>query len=141
LERMTGHVIASGNNQDYQQSIMSSTHYISGVFNSQLTLGNTSFNKLLGVCRNPLNQFTHAGQRVWVEVDGTYRVLGMPSAYETGQNYSRWIYKLLGGYLEIVSFSSAQSPIIQLDITKHGIEAPLSIKVSHQLVFGNNEGE
>ena len=141
LERMTGHVIASGNNQDYQQSIMSSTHYISGVFNSQLTLGNTSFNKLLGVCRNPLNQFTHAGQRVWVEVDGTYRVLGMPSAYETGQNYSRWIYKLLGGYLEIVSFSSAQSPTIQLDITKHGIEAPLSIKVSHQLVFGNNEGE
>lgn len=141
LERMTGHVIASGNNQDYQQSIMSSTHYISGVFNSQLTLGNTSFNKLLGVCRNPLNQFTHAGQRVWVEVEGTYRVLGMPSAYETGQNYSRWIYKLLGGYLEIVSFSSAQNPMIQLDITKHGIEDPLSIKVSHQLVFGNNEGE
>ncbi|WP_404969865.1 GH36-type glycosyl hydrolase domain-containing protein [Vibrio campbellii] len=141
LERMTGHVIASGNNQDYQQLIMSSTHYIGGVFNSQLTLGNTSFNKLLGVCRNPLNQFTHAGQRIWVKVDNAFQALGMPSAYETGQNYSRWIYKLFGGYLEILSFSSAQSPVIQLEIKKHGIEAPLEIKVSHQLVFGNNEGE
>ncbi|CAH8242413.1 GH36-type glycosyl hydrolase domain-containing protein [Vibrio aestuarianus] len=141
LERMTGHVIATGNNQDYQQSIMSSTHYIGGVFNSQLTLGNTSFNKLLGVCRNPLNQFTHAGQRIWVKHEGNYQPLGMPSAYETGHNYSRWIYKLMGGCLEVVSFSSAQDPVIQLDITKHGIESSLDIAISHQLIFGNNEGE
>lgn len=139
LERTTGHVIASGNNKDYRNPIMSATHYIFGVFNSQMTLGNTTFNKLLGVCRNPLNQFAHSGQRIWVKQGDVYQVLGMPSAYEVGTNYSRWIYKYLTGFIEVRSFSSAESPIIQLDIETRGLDAVLDIAVSHQLVFGNNE--
>ncbi|RJX71960.1 cellobiose phosphorylase [Vibrio sinensis] len=141
LERSTGHVIASGNNQDYRNPIMSATHYIYGVFNSQLTLGNTSFNKLLGVCRNPLNQFTHGGQRIWVKQGDEYRPLGMPSAYEVGTNYSRWIYKYLNGYIEVRSFASSEEPIIQLDITTRNLDQVLEIAVSHQLVFGNNEND
>jgi len=37
-----------------------------GVFGSQLTIGNTSFNKLLGICRNPLNVLKASGQRIFV---------------------------------------------------------------------------
>lgn len=141
LERTTGHVIASGNNKDYRNPIMSATHYMYGVFNSQLTLGNTSFNKLLGVCRNPLNQFANSGQRIWVKQGEQYQVLGMPSAYEVGTNYSRWIYKYRDGFIEVRSFTAAESPLIQLEIMTHGLSSLLEIAVSHQLVFGNNEGE
>jgi len=37
-----------------------------GVFGSQLTIGNTSFNKLLGICRDPLNVLKASGQRIFV---------------------------------------------------------------------------
>lgn len=141
LERATGHVIASGNNTDYRNPIMSATHHMFGVFNSQLTLGNTSFNKLLGVCRNALNQYTHSGQRIWIREGETYRPLGMPSAYEVGTNYSRWIYKYREGYVIVCAFSSAEHPVIQLDIQRQGIDGDIEIAVSHQLIFGNNEQE
>ncbi|WP_261835224.1 GH36-type glycosyl hydrolase domain-containing protein [Vibrio ishigakensis] len=141
LERATGHVIASGNNQDCQQAIMSSTHHIFGIFNSQLTLGNTSFNKLLGVNRNSLNQFKHTGQRIWVKQESGYVALGMPSAYEVGLNFSRWVYKYQNGFILVTSFSSAEEPVVQLDIETQGLEEALDIQVSHQLVFGNNENE
>ncbi len=141
MERTTGHVIATGNNTDYQNSIMSATHHIFGVFNSQLTLGNTSFNKLLGVCRNPLNHFSNGGQRIWIKQDETYRALGMPSAYEVGTNYSRWVYKYLDGFIEVRSFAAADTPIIQLEIETRGLDVALDIAVSHQLVFGNNESD
>ncbi|WP_394239658.1 GH36-type glycosyl hydrolase domain-containing protein [Vibrio astriarenae] len=139
LERATGHVVASGNNQDCNQPIMSSTHHMFGVFNSQLTLGNTSFNKLLGVNRNSLNQFKHSGQRIWIKEGATYNVLAMPSAYEVGLNFSRWVYKYQQGFIVVTSFSSATSPAIQTKITTQGLNKELDVVISHQLVFGNNE--
>ncbi|MDR9831642.1 cellobiose phosphorylase [Vibrio sp. FNV 38] len=139
LERTTGHVIASGNNQDCNQPVMSSTHHMFGIFNSQLTLGNTSFNKLLGVNRNSLNQFKHSGQRIWVKEHGKYNVLAMPSAFEVGLNFSRWVYKYQQGFIIVSSFSSAVCPAIQTEILTQGLEDSLDIAVSHQLVFGNNE--
>ncbi|CAH0525314.1 GH36-type glycosyl hydrolase domain-containing protein [Vibrio hippocampi] len=141
MERTTGHVIATGNNTDYQDSIMSATHHIFGVFNSQLTLGNTSFNKLLGVCRNPLNHFSNGGQRIWIKEGNTYQALGMPSAYEVGTNYSRWIYKYLNGFIDVRSFAASATPNIQLEIEIRGLDTALDIAVSHQLVFGNNESD
>ncbi|WP_197708685.1 GH36-type glycosyl hydrolase domain-containing protein [Vibrio tapetis] len=141
MERATGHVIASGNNVDCQNPIMSASHYIFGVFNSQLTLGNTSFNKLLGVTRNALNQFTNSGQRIHIREDGVLKTLAMPSAYEVGTNYSRWVYKYRGGYLDIRSFSSVDHPMIQLDIELVGLDTALDLEISHQLIFGNNEAE
>ncbi|MGX9522578.1 GH36-type glycosyl hydrolase domain-containing protein [Vibrio mediterranei] len=141
LERPTGHVIASGNHDDFRNPVMSASHYIFGVFNSQLALGNTSFNKLLGVNRNALNQFTHSGQRIHLREGAELKTLAMPSAYEVGTNYSRWIYKYRQGYLDIRSFSSADKPTMQLDIKIVGIETPLELEISHQLNFGNNEAE
>ncbi|PSW16606.1 cellobiose phosphorylase [Photobacterium rosenbergii] len=141
LERSTGHMISSGNNQDFNNHVMSSTHCIYGVFNSHVVLGNTSFNKLIGVDRTSLNLFKFSGQRIWVLDDGEYRVLGMPSAYETGANHSRWIYKYQGGYIQITSFSSQNTTTIQLDIELINLEQPLDISISSQLVMGNSEND
>ena len=45
---------------------MSVTAWMAGVFASQLTIGNTSYNKLLSVARNPLNVLKAGGQRIFV---------------------------------------------------------------------------
>ena len=139
LERSTGHMISSGNNQDFTNAVLSSTHGMYGVFNSHLVLGNTSFNKLLGVDRTFLNLFKSSGQRIWVKVDGEYKVLTMPSAFETGANFSRWVYKINGGYIQIRCFSACDTTALQMDIETINISEPLDIQISNQLIMGNNE--
>ncbi|MET4693652.1 cellobiose phosphorylase [Endozoicomonas sp. NE40] len=42
LERSTGHMISSGNNQDFTNAVLSSTHGMYGVFNSHLVLVSTN---------------------------------------------------------------------------------------------------
>ncbi|MBI6528783.1 cellobiose phosphorylase [Proteus vulgaris] len=140
-ERATGHIISSGNNLNFKNSIMNSTHYIYGVFNSHLTLGNTSFNKLLGTNRNFLNFFKSSGQRIQVKLNNQYHLLAMPSAYEVGFNFSRWVYKLSEGMIEILAFASHDEPIIQLDIKLHNFAQAVDVIVSHPLVMGNQEEE
>lgn len=140
-ERATGHIISSGNNLNFKNSIMNSTHFIYGVFNSHITLGNTSFNKLLGTNRHFLNFFKSSGQRIQVKLKGEYRLLAMPSAYEVGVNFSRWVYQLPEGVIDISAVASHNEPIVQLDIQTKGFETPLEIIVSHQLIMGNQEEE
>ena len=139
LERSTGHMVSSGNNQNFTNAVLSSTHGMYGVFNSHLVLGNTSFNKLLGVDRTFLNPFKSTGQRIWVKVEGEYKVLTMPSAFEAGANFSRWVYKINGGYLQVRCFSACESTAVQMDIETINISETLDIKISNQLIMGNNE--
>ena len=139
LERSTGHMVSSGNNQDFHNAVMSSTHGMYGVFNSHVVLGNTSFNKLIGVDRTSLNLFKFSGQRIWVQDGGEYRVLAMPSAYEAGANFSRWIYKYKQGYIQVTSFSAQNMPTIQMDIELLNLDQALEVSVASQLIMGNNE--
>ncbi|MGF1758224.1 cellobiose phosphorylase [Photobacterium sagamiensis] len=139
LERSTGHMISSGNNQDFANAVMSSTHCMYGVFNSHIVVGNTSFNKLLGVERTSLNLFKFSGQRIWIKDGDEYRNLTMPSAYEVGANYSRWIYKYKQGYIQVTSFSAQNTPSIQTDIELLNLEQSLEVIITNQLLMGNNE--
>jgi cellobiose phosphorylase len=141
LERSTGHMVSTGNNQNFENAVMSSTHCMYGVFNSHIVLGNTSFNKLLGVERTSLNMFKFSGQRIWVKEGEEYRILTMPSAYEIGLNFSRWLYKYQGGYIIVTSFSSQEQTAVQLDIETQGLSDALDIVITNQLLMGNNENE
>lgn len=141
LERSTGHMVSSGNCQDFQNAVMSSTHGMYGVFNSHVVIGNTSFNKLLGVDRTSLNLFKYSGQRIWVKEGEEFRILSMPSAFETGVNFSRWFYKYGTGFITVTSFSAQDSAAIQLDIETSNLSDDLEVIVSNQLLMGNNEND
>ncbi|MGL6260953.1 GH36-type glycosyl hydrolase domain-containing protein [Vibrio sp. WXL210] len=141
LERSTGHMVSSGNCDNFQNAVMSSTHGMYGVFNSHVVLGNTSFNKLLGVDRTSLNLFKFSGQRIWVKQGEEFQILSMPSAYETGVNFSRWVYKYLDGYIVVTSFSALDYPTVQLDIETIGLDDALEVIVTNQLIMGNNESD
>ncbi|SBT11299.1 GH36-type glycosyl hydrolase domain-containing protein [Vibrio celticus] len=141
LERSTGHMISTGNNQNFENAVMSSTHGMYGVFNSHIVLGNTSFNKLLGVERTSLNMFKFSGQRIWIKEGCEHRLLTMPSAFEVGLNFSRWIYKYQSGYIIVTSFSSQEQTAVQLDVETQGLSEALEITITNQLLMGNNENE
>lgn len=139
MDRPHGQIIFSGCDNDFAHQRMSSTLYMNGIFNSQLTFGNTSFNKLLSVARNHLNVFKLAGQRIFIrQANGSLAQLGLPSAFELGVNFARWIYKTATGLIEVKTWSTANQDQINLSI--HSSVAQQFV-ISHNLVAGVNEDD
>ncbi len=138
MERPTGHILRSGSDLLPADDMLSVTAWMYGAFASQVAIGNTSFNKLLGVCRTPLNVLKAGGQRVFVRTERGEELLGVPSAFEMGPNSARWIYQ-----------DSRHTITVRLDVP---LDAPacrttvrverggaLPILVSHGVVVGTDE--
>lgn len=88
-------------------SLISSTHYMFGIFNSHIVLGNTNMHKFISTPRGFLNIHKNSGQRIYVKVDNTYHLLALPALFEMGMNYSRWFYKIADDTLIVTSYSNA----------------------------------
>lgn len=116
VERPHGHILMSGDNARMNEHVLSSTNYMYGIFHSQITVGNTSFNKLMTNARNALNVLKTSGQRIYVELDGRYRLLTLPSMYELGFNYARWHYKLKEDFLTVTAWTKADAPDLVLEV-------------------------
>ncbi|HET9522391.1 MAG TPA: hypothetical protein VFO73_15185, partial [Candidatus Limnocylindrales bacterium] len=140
VERPTGHIMRSGRDVLPSDDILSVTAWMFGVFGSHLTIGNTSFNKLLGVFRNPLNVLKSSGQRIAVRTERGDELLGVPSAFEMGPNGARWIYRDGRFTLSVWLTTSLDAPVCRLDIdVERG--GPLRFIISDSVVVGANEGD
>ena len=138
MERPTGHIMRSGRDLFPTDDILSVSAWMYGVFGSQLTIGNTSFNKVLSVCRNPLNVLKASGQRIFVRTDRGDELLGLPSAFEMGPNAARWIYHDDRFTITIRVATSLDAPACRLSIeVERG--GPLAFHISHDVVLGENE--
>jgi putative lysine transport system substrate-binding protein len=138
VERQHGQILFTGNELTIEKPIMSTTSWMNGVFNSHLVLGNTSMNKLLTNTRNHLNVLKTQGQRIYVKINDTFRLLTMPSLFEIGFNYTKWIYKTNDETFIVTNFSSSYSSDIQLEIkTKTG--NVYDYKVTNQIVLNESE--
>ena len=128
-ERPTGHILRSGRDRLPSDDILSVTAWMFGVFGSQLAIGNTSFNKLLSVCRNPLNVLKSSGQRIFLRTERGWELLGLPSAFEMGPNSARWIYHDRERTFTVRIATSLDAPVCTLDgrgpARRHG-------RVAHQ---------
>jgi len=113
------------------ENIMSTTVFAFGVFNSHITQGNTNFSTLLSVCTTQFFSGTEAGQRIFVELDGKFYLLAVPSAFEMGLNHGRWIYKAGRHVLEVRSWTSREENRINMDV-KVLEGSPVRIVVTHQ---------
>lgn len=140
VERSQGHVILSGDYLTINEEIITSTSYIYGLFNAQVVVGNTTMNKFLSNARNGLNVMKTSGQRIYVEIDGTYHMLTMPSLYELGFNYARWYYKTESETFIITNFTTVDTPEVRLNVkTKSG--KAYRYFVSNQVIMNEKEYE
>ncbi|UOQ43995.1 cellobiose phosphorylase [Halobacillus salinarum] len=140
VERPHGHILLNGYHDSDPEGTFATTCYMYGVFNSQVVVGNSNMNKMMSNARNPLNIMKTSGQRIYIERDGQYRLLSMPSLFEVGFNYARWFYKLEDDLLIITNFTKAAQPQLQLEVN--------SVKgrnyrylVTNQLTMNTNEYE
>jgi cellobiose phosphorylase len=114
-DRPHAHIMQARAGYVPDESIMSTTSFAFGVFNSHITQGNTIFNVLLSVCTSQFNLAPETGQRIFVEVDGRRYLLGVPSAFEMGLNHCRWIYKHGNYCFQVRSWTSKTAPQVNMD--------------------------
>lgn len=138
-ERPHGHIIFSDYSNDFTKQRLSSTNYMFGVFNSQITYGNTSFNKLISVNRTHLNIHKYSGQRIFfIDENGNVNQLGVPSCYEMGVNSARWIYCHEKGTIIVKTWSDINNPIIYLTIDS---DIEYQFYITNHIVAGINEDD
>ncbi|WP_225442644.1 GH36-type glycosyl hydrolase domain-containing protein [Paenibacillus lycopersici] len=140
VERPHGHILMTGGNDRLNDQVLTTTAYMYGMFNSQLVVGNTSFNKMISNARSALNAMKASGQRIYVELDGVYRLLTLPSLFEMGFNYARWIYKLADDALIVTCFTTVDTPEVRLQVASERGIAYRYI-VTNQVIMGANEYE
>jgi len=114
--RPHGHLLRTGASPTPDESALTSTAWMAGVFHSMVTQGHVSINRFLSTCHTYLGLFRSHGQRVFVETDGKWVLLGIPSAFEMATASCRWIYKHAGGLIEVVSTARESAHELELSI-------------------------
>ncbi|GIP30027.1 hypothetical protein J23TS9_51570 [Paenibacillus sp. J23TS9] len=140
VERPHGHILMSGNNVQLGAKVVTTTSYMYGIFNSHLVVGNTNFNKMMSNARSALNIPKTSGQRIYMELDGQYQLLTMPSLFEIGFNYVRWYYKTSDDMLIITNFTTVDTPEVRLNVRSESGKA-YRFLVTNQITMEVNEYE
>ena len=137
--RPHGHLLRTGGALTPDEAAMTSTAWMGGVFHSMVTQGHVSINRFLSTCHSYLGLFRSHGQRVFVEIDGAWKQLGIPSAFEMQPDSCRWIYKHLGGLIEVNSYAPDHTHELRLTISVTKGD-PVSFLISHHVAINGDDG-
>ena len=138
VQRPHGHLLRSGRHVTPDELALTSTVWMNGVFHSMLTQGHVSFNRLLSTVHSYLGLFRSHGLRVFVESDGGWRLLDMPSAFEIRPEACRWLYKHSGGLIEVRSEAHAEHELTMRIEVLSG--APVRWFVSSHVALNGDDG-
>ena len=138
VERQTGDILRSGRDLLPTEDTLAVTAWMLGVFGSQLVIGNTSYHKLLSVCRDPLNVRKSSGQRIFIRRGRGDELLGLPSAFEMGALGARWIYQDEETTLVVRLSTSLDDPVCRLDVEVERGDA-VALVIVEDIVLGANE--
>jgi 1,2-beta-oligoglucan phosphorylase len=137
--RPHGHLLRSGRHTTPDETSLTSTAWMSGVFHSMLTQGHVSINRMLSTVHTYLGLFQSHGQRVFVEIDGAWQLLQVPSAFEMSPAACSWIYRYDRGEIQVASAagSDAHDMTLSLRVTAG---PPLRFLISHHLALNGDDG-
>jgi len=139
VKRPHGHLLRTGRHAVPDESALTSTPWMAGVFHSMLTQGHVSINRMLSTVHSYLGLFRSHGQRVFVELDGAWKLLDVPSAFEMAPEACRWIYSHAGGVIEVRS--SAHSDPHELSLALDVVSGePLRCLISHHVALNGDDG-
>jgi cellobiose phosphorylase len=137
--RPHGHLLRSGRHTTPDETSLTSTAWMSGVFHSMLTQGHVSINRMLSTIHSYLGLFRSHGQRVFVQIDGAWRLLEVPSAFEMSPAACSWVYRYERGEIQVRSEagSDAHDMTLVLRVTSG---PPLRFLISHHLALNGDDG-
>jgi cellobiose phosphorylase len=136
--RPHGHLLRTGRHVSPDESGLTSTAWMSGVFHSMLTQGHVSINRFLSTVHSYLGLFRSHGQRVFVQIGGTWHLLDTPSAFEISPNACRWIYRHAAGEIHVEAASSESHELtLRVEFVSGGSGRCL---ISHHISLNGDDG-
>jgi 1,2-beta-oligoglucan phosphorylase len=142
VQRPHGHILRSGAHLVPDETALTSTCWMGGVFHSMLTQGHVSINRLLSTQRSLLGLFRTAGLRLFVQTEeegAGWQLLGLPSAFEMQPQRCRWLYAHAGGLIEVIALAGAAPDV--MDLSLQVLEGgPLRIRACLNLALGGDDG-
>ena len=139
MQRPHGHLLRTGRNTTPDETALTSTAWMSGVFHSMVTEGHVSINRFLSTVHTYLGLFRSHGQRVFVQEGDQWQLLNVPSAFEISPNRCRWIYQHAKGAIHVVSEARTDPHELTLSIeVKSG--SPARFLISNHVSLNDDDG-
>lgn len=127
--RPHGHIQQRSASAAPDLAVLASTVWMRGVFCSQLTCGHASAAPLTGIRRSYLGLDPVGGVRILRrDPDGTWRRLGLPSAWLTDTADSTWVYRLAEATIEVRSRVELPGTV-HLDVRTTGTPGDLLVSL------------
>lgn len=137
--RPHGHMLRTGTHLTPDETALTSTTWMTGVFHSMLTQGHVSINRFLSTVHGYLGLFRSHGQRMFAEIEGEWRLLDVPSAYEIAPDECRWLYKHANGLIEVRSRTRHHPHAMTLEARV--LSGPATrFLVSHHVAMNGDDG-
>lgn len=136
--RPHGHLLRTGHHLTPDETALTSTCWMGGVFHSMVTQGHVGINRFLGTVRGYLGQFRSHGLRVFVELGGQWQLLDQPSAFQMRPDGATWWYRHASGLLRVQSQGLSDPHALTLQV--HVDEgAPLRCLISLQVALDGDD--
>jgi cellobiose phosphorylase len=137
--RPHGHLLRTGLHVTPDETGLTSTAWMSGVFHSMVTEGHVSINRFLSTVHSYLGLFRSHGQRVFMQVGDDWRLLNVPSAFEMSPQKCRWIYRHAAGVVQIEAEarSEAHELLLTIEVTAG---QPARFLIAHHVALNDDDG-
>ncbi len=137
--RPHGHIMRTGSSLTPDETALTSTAWMAGVFHSMVTQGHVNINRFLSTTHSYLRLLCANGQRIFVELEDEWRLLDVPSAFSMEPNGCRWIYKHRSGMIHVRSSAPAESHVLTLAVEVLSGE-PLRFLISNHVSINGDDG-
>lgn len=139
VQRPHGHLLRTGLQVTPDESALTSTAWMSGVFHSMVTQGHVSFNRFLSTTHSYLGLFRTHGQRIFVELDGAWHLLDVPSAFAMARDACRWIYRHGERTIEVRAEARSDAHELTLSV-EVSPPTPVRLLISHHVALNGDDG-
>jgi 1,2-beta-oligoglucan phosphorylase len=137
--RPHGHLLRTGSHTTPDETALTSTAWMSGIFHSMVTQGHVSINRFLSTVHSYLGLFRSHGQRVFVQAGTQWRLLTVPSAFEMAPHACRWLYRHADGLIQVRAEAHDHPQELTLSIeTLSG--TPARLLISHHVALNDDDG-
>jgi len=104
--RPHGQVLRTGDRLEPDEASLTTTVWMDGVFHSLVTQGHVNINRTLSTVRSYLGLFRTGGLRVFTDVAGGLKLLGVPSVFDVSPGSARWVYSVAGNLIRVESVAA-----------------------------------
>jgi len=137
--RPHGHILRTGRQLTPDETALTSTVWMGGVFHSMLTQGHVSINRYLSTVHSYLGLFQSHGLRVFVQTGQGWQLLAVPSAFDMAPEACRWLYRCAQRTIEVRAEAHSDPHVLTLTIGLRAGE-PCRFLISQHVALNGDDG-